>query len=56
MDASDYALGGVLSQLILADLGQWHLVAFFLQKIILAESKYKTHNSEFLAIVKALKP
>ena len=28
-DASGYAIGGVLSQLTLDDLGQWHLVAFF---------------------------
>ena len=28
-DASGYAIGGVLSQLILEDSGRWHLVAFF---------------------------
>ena len=37
------------------DLGQWHLVAFFLRKIIPVEIQYKTHNSKFLAIVKAFK-
>ena len=28
-NASGFAIGGVLSQLTLDDLGQWHLVAFF---------------------------
>ena len=55
MDASSYAIGGVLSQLTLDNLGQWHPVTFFLQKMILAETRYKTHNGELLAIVKAFK-
>ena len=37
------------------DLGQWHLVAFFLRKMIPAETQYKTHDGELLAIVKAFK-
>ena len=28
-DVSDYAIGGVLSQLTLENLGQWHLVVFY---------------------------
>ena len=28
-DASSYSIGGVLSQLTLDDLGQWHPVAFY---------------------------
>ena len=35
MDASGYAIGGILSQLTLDDLGQWYLVAFFSRKMIL---------------------
>ena len=31
-DVSGYAISGVLGQLTLNDLGQWHLVAFFSQK------------------------
>ena len=55
MDASGYAISGVFSQLTSNDLGRWHLVAFFLQKMILAETRYKTYNSELLAIIKAFK-
>ena len=64
-DALGYAIGGVLSQLASGtspdgvvtktDLGQWHPVAFFLRKMIPAETQYETHNSEFLAIVEAFK-
>ena len=64
-DASGYAIGGVLSQLASGtspngvvtktDLGQWHPVAFFSRKMIPAETQYKTHNGELLAIVKAFK-
>ena len=52
---SGYTIGGVFSQLTSNNLGQLHLVAFFSQKIILAETRYKTHNVEFLAIVEAFK-
>ena len=64
-DTLGYAIGGVLSQLASGtspdrvvtktDLGQWHLVAFFLRKMIPAETQYETYNSELLAIVKAFK-
>ena len=54
-DVLSYAIGGVLSQLTPNNLGQWHLVAFYLQKMILAETRYKTHNGEFLAILEAFK-
>ena len=54
-DVSGYAIGGVLSQLTLDDSGQWHLVAFFSQKMIPAETRYETHNGELLAIVEAFK-
>ena len=37
-NASSYAIGGVLSQLTLDNLGQWYLVAFYLQKMILAKT------------------
>ena len=54
-DASGYAIGGVLSQLTLDNLGQWHPVAFYSQKMIPAKTWYKTHDSELLAIVEAFK-
>ena len=54
-DASGYAIGGVFSQLISHDSGQWHPVAFFSRKMILAETRYKIHDNELLAIVKAFK-
>ena len=53
-DASGYAIGGVLSQLT-NDSGRWHPVAYFLRKMILAKTRYKTHNGELLAIVEAFK-
>ncbi len=54
-DNSDYAMGGVLSQLTSDDSGQWHPVTFFSRKMIPAETWYKTHNNELLAIVEAFK-
>ena len=51
-DASSYAIGGVLSQLIPNDLGQWHSIAFFSRKMIPAETKYETYDGELLAILK----
>ena len=52
-DASDYAIGGVLSQL--TNSGQWHPVAYYSQKMIPAKTRYKTHDNELLAIVEAFK-
>ena len=64
-DASGYAIVGVLSQLASGtspdrvvtktNLGQWHPVAFFSRKMILAETRYETHDGELLAIVEAFK-
>ena len=54
-DASAYAIGRVLSQLTLDDLGQWHPVAHYSQKMIWAKTWYKTHNGELLAIVEVFK-
>ena len=54
-DASGYATSGVLSQLTSDDSGQWYPIAFFLRKMILAETRYETHDGELLAIVEAFK-
>ena len=40
-DELGYTIGEVFSQLILDNLGQWHLVAFFLQKMIPTETRYE---------------
>ena len=53
-DASGYAIGRVLSQMTLK-MGQWHPVAYYSQKMILAKTRYETHNTKLLAIVKVFK-
>ena len=53
-DASRHNIGGGLSQLT-NNLSQWHLMAYFLHKMIFAKIQYKTYNDEFLAIVDAFK-
>ena len=58
-NALGYAIGEVLSQLtsdhLTSNQGQWHPVAYFLRKMIPAETRYKTHDSELLAIIEAFK-
>ena len=54
IDASGYGIGGVLSQMT-SETSQWHLVAYYLQNMILAKTRYETYNTELLAIVKAFK-
>ncbi len=55
IDASGYTIGGIFSQLILNDLGQWYLVVIFSQKIIFAKTQYKTNDGELLAIIEIFK-
>ena len=40
---------------IMANLGQWYLIAFFFRKMISLETQYKTHNDKLLAIVNIFK-
>ena len=54
-DVSSYAIGEIFSQLILDDLGEWHPIAFFFRKMILAETRYKTYDNELLAIIEVFK-
>ncbi len=54
-DTSDYAFGGIFSQLISDYLDQYHPIAFFSKKIILAETRYKIHNGKLLAIFEIFK-
>ena len=37
------------------DLSYWHLVAFIIRKMILANLQYEIHNGKILAIVKVFK-
>ena len=55
INISGYAFSGVLSQQILDNWGQWHPMVFFSSKMILAETRYKTHNGELLAIIETFK-
>ena len=54
-DVSSYAIGRVPSQLTSDNLDQWHPIAFYSQKIIPVKIRYKTYNSELLAIIEAFK-
>ena len=54
-DVLGYAIGGILSQLTLDNLGWWYLVVFFFGKIIPIETHYETHNGELLAIIEVFK-
>ena len=53
-NASGYAIGSVPSQLTF-DSGQWNPIAYFFQKMILAKTRYETHDGKLLAIVEAFK-
>ena len=53
-DASAFAIFGIISQLIKTS-GQWHLIAFWSQKMKLTECNYGVEESKMLAIVKACK-
>ncbi len=55
IDVSGYAIGGILNQLTLDDLGHWHPVAFSFQKMISAETWYETHDDKLLAIIETFK-
>ena len=50
INAFGYAIGSVISQMTL-ETGQWHLVTYYLQKIILAKTRYETHDAKLLAII-----
>lgn len=52
--ASGFVISKIVSQLTLDSLGRWHLVAFFLPKMIPTKIRYKTNNRKLLAIVEAL--
>ena len=51
-DASDYAIGGVLS--MKREDGKWILVAFISKSLNTMEQNYKIHNKEMLAVIRCL--
>jgi len=52
-DASDYALGAVLSQL--CNDGKWRLVFYYSRKFSRVELNYNVHDKELLRVVDAFK-
>jgi len=52
-DASDYAIGTILSQL--EENRLWQPIAFFSKSMLDAERNYGIYNKQLLAIIKALK-
>ena len=52
-DASDYAIGGQLSQR--DDNGKLHLVAFFSKKLNGPQLNYQIHDKELIAIIEAFR-
>ncbi len=55
IDASGYAIGGILSQLTLDNSGQLYRVVFFFRKMIPAKTWYETYDGELLAIIEVFK-
>ena len=51
-DASDYAIGGVLS--MKCEDGKWILVAFISKSLNTMEQNYKIHDKEMLAVIRCL--
>ena len=55
IDASRFIIATILSQFITFVIGvrqtQWHSIAFYLEKMIFVEIRYKTHDQELLFIV-----
>ena len=52
VDASDYAIGGVLS--IEYEDGRWRLVAYLSKSLNKMERNYEIHDKEILAIIRGL--
>jgi len=52
VDASDYAMGGVLS--MECENGRWRPVAFLSKSLNKIEKNYKIHDKEILVIIRGL--
>jgi hypothetical protein len=52
-DVSKFAIAPILSQF--QEEGQWRPVVFWSRKLILPETRYKTHDQELLAMVAVFK-
>ena len=55
MDILHYAISGVFTQPTLDDLDQWYPMTFLSQKMIVVNTRYKTHDNKLLAIIKIFK-
>lgn len=55
-DASQFAIGGILSQLFGEGTeARWHPIAFYSKKLSPTESRYEVHDTELMAIVYAFR-
>ena len=54
-DVLSYAINRILSQLTSNNLGQWHPIAFFSRKMILAKTWYETYDGELLKVIETFK-
>ena len=55
-DASQFAIGGILSQLFgTGSEARWHPIAFYSKKLAPVEQRYEVHDRELMAIVFAFK-
>jgi hypothetical protein len=52
IDASDYAIGACINQF--GQNKKFHFIAFYLKKMILAETNYDIYDKELLAVIIAL--
>ncbi len=55
MDVSSYIIDRIFSQLTLNNLGQYHSLAFFSQKMIATKTRYQTYDGKLLTIVEIFK-
>ena len=53
VDASDYAIGGILS--IEYEDGRWRPVAYLLKSLTEIERNYEIYNKKILAVIRKLK-
>ena len=53
VDASDYAIGGILS--IEYEVGRWRPVAYLLKSLTEIERNYEIYNKKILAVIRKLK-
>lgn len=55
IDDSGYIIGKIFNQLVLDNLNQKHLIAFFFQNMIPTKTCYKTYDNKLMAIIEVFK-